>query len=33
MMLEVGRLTDCVVDFQIRLVPAVEECFKGRVVD
>ena len=30
---EVGRLTDCVADFQVRLVPAVEECFKGRVAD
>ncbi len=33
MMLEVGRLADCVLDCQVRLVPAVEECFKGRVAD
>lgn len=33
MMIEVGRLGDCVFDCQVRLVPAVEECFKGRVVD
>ena len=33
MMLEAGRLADCVLDCQVRLVPAVEECFKGRVAD